>query len=207
MVTKDPKVAQLRHRRRCRLDLRQFVFLVETGRHPADRRSHRLSNPLTSSSIWGSSSRRSENSSERASRSHTASSASRLRARRSTRRSASDRSVKADRRHLGEPKPPRRQHQSPAGNDPPVGVDQDRQDEAKPIEALSELVNLVRRVLAGLSPQRLAVRDSHQLRGPDCAKGRSRFRDARSAAPFSSPARGEAAVQRRPHAWPSDAMI
>ena len=32
----------------------------------------------------------------------------------------------ADRRHLAEAKLPRGQHQSPARNDPPLGVDQDR---------------------------------------------------------------------------------
>ena len=87
----------------------------------------------------------------------------RLSANRSARSSASERSVKVTAGTSREAQLPCRQHQTPARNDPPVGVDQDRQHEAEPIEARGELAHLLRRVLAGLPPQRLAARDRHQL--------------------------------------------
>jgi len=58
-----------------------------------------------------------------------------------------------DRRHLGETQLPCCQHQPPARNDTLLGVDQDRQDEAEPIEARRELAHLLRRMLAGLATQ------------------------------------------------------
>ena len=68
-----------------------------------------------------------------------------------------------DRRHLAEAQLPCGQHQSPARNDPPLGVDQDRQNETEPLEARRELAHLLRRVLAGLPPQGLAARDRDKL--------------------------------------------
>ena len=59
----------------------------------------------------------------------------------------------ADRRHLAEAQLLCGQHQSPARNDPPLGIDQDRQNETEPIEARGKLAHLLGRVLAGLSSQ------------------------------------------------------
>ena len=68
-----------------------------------------------------------------------------------------------DRRHFAEAQLPGRQHQSPARNDPALGVDQDRQDETKSFEAGRELAHLSRRVRVALPPQRLAACERHQL--------------------------------------------
>jgi hypothetical protein len=65
----------------------------------------------------------------------------------------------ANRRHCGKTQVPGREHQPPAGDNPPLRVDQDRQHEAEPIEARREFAHLVRRVVAGLAAQRPAACD------------------------------------------------
>ena len=82
----------------------------------------------------------------------------------------------ADRRHLAEAQLPGGQHQTPARDDAPLGVDQDRQNETEPIEARRELAHLLRRVLAGLPPQGLAARDRDKLGGQIARKRDSHFR-------------------------------
>src|SRR5260370_7241030 len=68
----------------------------------------------------------------------------------------------SDCRHLGESQLPCCQHEPPARNDALLGVDQDRQDEAEPIEARRELAHLFRRGLRRLPP--------HAPPPPDTAK-------------------------------------
>ena len=58
---------------------------------------------------------------------------------------------------------PSGQHQSPARDDPLLGIDQDRKNEAEAIEARLELVHLPRRMLAGFTPQGLAACNQDKL--------------------------------------------
>ena len=164
MLAKDPKVARAAHRRGASVDRRQFVFLLEAVavqqnvdlahleaadleidlrckfQEFGELEGKRLAVPC---GVVG-------NAIERQPQ-HPQLGLGQVR--------------QADRRHLAEAQLPGGQHQSPARNDPPLGVDQDRQNETKPLEARRELAHLLRRVLAALPPQRLAACDRDQLGG------------------------------------------
>jgi hypothetical protein len=62
-------------------------------------------------------------------------------------------------RHLAEAQLPCGQHQSPPRNDPPLGINQNRQNETVSIQATRQFAHLLRRMLVGLPPQRLAIRE------------------------------------------------
>ena len=120
----------------------------------------------------------SENSSASASRSHAESSVNPVERKAQHSQLGFGQVRQADRRHLVKAKTLRGQHQSPAGDNAPVGVDQDRQNEAEPFEARRELAHLLGRVLTGLPAQRLTARRPERAGASNHAKGDSRSRHA-----------------------------
>ena len=152
MLAKKPKVAQASHRRRVSVDLRQLVFFVDAaavqeGIDLADLEAAELETDFGRElQDLGQLDRE------------------RLAVPRGILSDPIEREPErpqlglgqignTDCRHLGETQLPCCQHEPPARNDALLGVDQDRQDEAEPIEARRELAHLLRRMLAGLATQ------------------------------------------------------
>jgi hypothetical protein len=65
--------------------------------------------------------------------------------------------------HLAQAHLPCGEDQTPARDDSSARIDQDRQDEAEPVEAVGELAQLLGRVLAGLAAERQAARDRNEF--------------------------------------------
>ena len=163
MLAEGPEIAHPGHRGGAGLDLRQLILLIDAAAVEKHVELTHLEAADFEVDLRGQV-QDLEISRASASRSQAASSLMRLRAKRSARSSASDRSVRLTAGTSPSPSCRAASTSPRACNDPLLGVDQDRQHKPKPIEACRKFAHLLRRVPAGLSPEGLAVRDRDKPR-------------------------------------------